>query len=223
LLRDHAPPQPPGRSASAAKEAHADGAHLRRRRADGAPVRPRRARVGPLLPDDAWLAAAPPASAAADADTRHLGSSAGSNAAARTGAHTPCANKSAAAVDAVCDNGLVLAYAGNSPRELRSPKGQPGENALTFSLGAFSRPPQRSPAQLYFRAESDREGNGLRKGLPKETAIRRVRDREGNCLRKERPRRRSRTRRRWISANVQEWLSFFARSQVGIKGRSCLS
>ena len=67
LLRDHAPPQPQGLSAPAAK----------RRRADGAHVLPRRARFWPPPPDAVGLAAAPLANASPDAGIRGPGSNVG--------------------------------------------------------------------------------------------------------------------------------------------------
>ena len=126
LLRDHAPPQPLDPSAPAAKVGHADGAH----------VLPRRARFWPPPPDAVGLAAAPLANALPDAGMRGPGSNAGSNAAAGTSAHNPCAGRSVLAVVANSDSGGRWAYHGNSPRESSSPKGQPEESAFTFSSGA---------------------------------------------------------------------------------------
>jgi hypothetical protein len=113
LLRDHAPPQPQGPWAPAARRRCADGAH----------VLPGRARFWPPPPDAVGLAAAPLANALSDAGIRGPGSNVGSNAVARTCVHTPCAGRFAFAVGADWYGGHGLAYHGNSPRELRSPKG----------------------------------------------------------------------------------------------------
>jgi hypothetical protein len=140
LLRDHAPPQPPGSSVLAAKRGHADGAHAEPRRAGFWPHRP-----GAVAPG-----AAPPASGGPDAGIRGPGSNAGSNAAAGTGAHSLCAGRSAPAVVADWYGGGTLDYHDGSPRERRSPKGQPGGNVRSFSSGAYQNGKQM--VSLYFRA-----------------------------------------------------------------------
>jgi hypothetical protein len=126
LLRDHAPPQLRGSSVLAAKMGRADGAYAAPRRAGFWPHRP-----GVVAPADA-----PPASGGPGAGIRGPGSNAGSNAAAGTCAHSLCAGRSAPAVVADWYGGGTLDYHDGSPRERRSPKGQPGGNALSFSSGA---------------------------------------------------------------------------------------
>jgi hypothetical protein len=137
LLRDHAPMQPLAFSGVAAKRLLSDGAR----------VGPRRAWLWLLYPGAVWPAAAPPANAGLAVGIRRLRSNAGSNAAAYTCAHSPCAG-----TVGVEDVGGRFAYDDGSPREVSSPKGQPERNAPTFRLGRFfktehrrGRPPVYSP------------------------------------------------------------------------------
>src|SRR5277367_464355 len=88
LLRDHAPPQSGASSMVAATMG----------RADGATVGLGHVGLWPCRLGGVWLVAAPLASAAPGAGIRRLGSSAGSNAAAGTCVHSPCAGKAAAAL-----------------------------------------------------------------------------------------------------------------------------
>lgn len=168
LLRDHAPPQPRGSSVLAAKIGRADGAH----------VAPRRAGLWPHRPGAVGPAAAPLASDAPAAGIRGPGSNAGSNAAAGTGAHSLCAGRSAPAVVADWYGGGPLDYHDGSPRERRSPKGQPGGNSY------------RSPRALIKTGKQS---------LPVYTSVNQ-RDREGNCLRKAWPRRRKSATRRSLTS-----------------------
>jgi hypothetical protein len=158
LLRDHAPPQPPGYSPLGAKSGRVDGAH----------VGPRRAELWPHRPGDVAPAAAPPASGGAAAGIQGPGSNAGSTAAAGTGGHSLCAGRCAAAVVGSGSGD----YHDDGPRERVLPRDSP------------RRTRQRSPRALNETEKSiytsvqepDREGNGLRKALPR----RREPDNEGN-------------------------------------------
>jgi hypothetical protein len=134
LLRDHALTQLPEVLAIAAKLLCADGA----------PAGPGRARLGPLHPGAVGLAASPPASAGPIVGTRGPGNNADSNGATDTCAHSLCAGRPAAAVVAVWYGRDHFLYHDAGPREVRSPKGQPGENALTFSSGTYPTAKKRS-------------------------------------------------------------------------------
>src|SRR5947209_19660844 len=109
----------------AARRGHVDGAHAAPQR-----VGLWRSPLGVAAP-----AAAPPASAGPAAGIRGPDSNAGSNAAAGSGARSLCAGRAAAAVGADWYGGGTVDYHEDSPRERRSPKGQPGGNAFTFSSG----------------------------------------------------------------------------------------
>jgi hypothetical protein len=213
LPRDHAPAQLPGCSVLAAKRGHADGAH--------AP--PRRARFWPQRPGVAAPAAAPLASAGPAAGIPRPGSNAGSNAAAGTGAHSLCAGRSAAAVGADWHGGGTLEYHENSPRERRSPKGQPGGSAFSFSSGVCQHQQAEGRSPVYFpegtrwgrkRVEKSRGPGDAARAIRKSSPVRRPRkepDKEGNSLRKARPKRRARTRPQryhpaWRSSHAHNWL-----------------
>jgi len=106
-----------------------------------------------------WLVAAPPASVGPGAGIRRLGSSAGSSVAADICVCSPCAGRAAAAVVADWPVGGSLVYDEGSPRESFSPKGQPGENARTFSPGAYENRQQTGGrASLYFLCCIDQKG-----------------------------------------------------------------
>jgi hypothetical protein len=141
LLRDHAPPQLEDSSVLAVKMGRADGAH----------VVPRRAALWRLRPGAAGPAAVRPASGAPVAGIRGPSSNAGSNAVADTCAHSFCGGRSAAAVAADFSGGGTLLYHERSPREPRSPKGQPGGNVLAFSSGENKNRPANGlwPIYLY--------------------------------------------------------------------------
>jgi hypothetical protein len=158
LLRDHAPPQPPWVAVLAAKWVHADGAHVRLRRAG----------LGPPRPDAVGPAAAPPANAAADADSPGLGSTADSNTAAGIGVHNPCAGKSAPAVVADWSGSGTGAYDDGSPRECDLPRDSPGGTRFR-SPRALMTTGQRLSANLYFRAGTKQRRRRLENGAAKET------------------------------------------------------
>jgi len=88
LLRDHAPPQLPAYVVLATKVGHAAGAH----------VAPPPARLSQHHPGAVAPAAVPPASGGPAADIRGPGSNAGSNTAADTCGHNPCAGTSGPAL-----------------------------------------------------------------------------------------------------------------------------
>src|SRR5262249_11514382 len=94
-------------------------------------------------------AAAPPASAGPAAGIGGLGSNAGSSAAAGTYSRSLCAGRAAAAVVADWYGGGPLDYHDGSPRGRRSPKGQPGGNALSFSSGAEQHREADGRSQVY--------------------------------------------------------------------------
>jgi hypothetical protein len=150
LLRDHAQPQLRDLSGVAAKK----------RRAAGAPVGPRRAGLWRHRPRVAWLAAWRPASAARGTGTRGLGSNAGSNALAYTGAHTPCAG-----TDADADADGRFAYDDDSPREGALPKGQPGAERSNVPPRAKFKNDQQ-PVYACVK-EPNRQRNASRKARPK--------------------------------------------------------
>ena len=106
-------------------------------RAGGAYARPGRAGLCLERPGDDWPAAAPPASGGPRAGIRDPGSNADSSTAAGTCAHTLCAGRFAGAVGALWPENGAFPYTGARPKEVRSPEGKPGENALTFSSGAI--------------------------------------------------------------------------------------
>ena len=88
-------------------------------------------------PGDDWPAAGRPASGGPRAGTRDPGSNADSSNAAGTCTRTLCAGRSACAVGELWPENGAFPYTGACPKEARSPKGKPGENALTFSSGAI--------------------------------------------------------------------------------------
>lgn len=96
--------------------------------AAGAP--PPRASDAPQAPPDAPAAASSLASDAPAADTRRLGSTAGSTAGPDTSAHTPCAGKSAIPAADPWPIGSLDRYPGNVPWEVLAPLGSPGEDDL---------------------------------------------------------------------------------------------
>ena len=85
---------------------------------------------------DAWPAAAPPASGEPVADIPASDNSADSSTAARTCAYTPCGGRSSTAVGVLWPNSRAFPYSGERPREVPSPKGKLGEDALTSSPSA---------------------------------------------------------------------------------------
>jgi hypothetical protein len=112
LLRDHAPPQSGASSMVAATT----------RCGDDAPVGLGHVGLWPFRLGGVWLVAAPLASAGPGTGIRRLGSSAGSNAAAGTCVHSPCADKAAHALVADWPGGGSLAYYDRSPREPSLPR-----------------------------------------------------------------------------------------------------
>ena len=140
LLPDHAPAQPWGSSVLAAKMG----------RVAGARVACRRPGFWPHRADAVWPAVAPPASVGPGAGIRRPGSNAGSNAAAGTGGHSLCADKSAAAVVADWPGGGGLAYHNHGPRERDLPRDSPGGTRHRFPRALIKTGKQT--ASLYFRA-----------------------------------------------------------------------
>ncbi len=91
---------------------------------------PPRAAGALRAPPDAPAAASSLASDAPAADTRRLGSIAGSTAGPDTFAHTPCAGKSAIPAADRWPIGPLGRYPGNVPWEVSAPLGPPGEDGL---------------------------------------------------------------------------------------------
>ena len=141
LLRDHARPQLQESEVVGSKMWHAHGAR----------VPPRHAGLGPLRPGVVGLDAGPLASGVARADIRDPGRNAGSNAAVGTFVHSLCAGKCAHAVVGDWCGGGAWDYHDGNPREGRSPKGQPGGNALSFSSGASPHREADGPGQVSYR------------------------------------------------------------------------
>ena len=154
LPRDHAPAQLQEPLVVVSKMWHAHGAH----------VPPRHARLGPLRPGVVWPDVGPLASDVVGAGIGDPGSNAGSNAAAGTFVHSPCADKCADAV-----GGGTSDYDDGNPRERYLPRDSPGRTR------------KRSPRALLHTGKRTVSGKYTSRNEP---------DSEGNCLRKARPRKR---------------------------------
>jgi hypothetical protein len=119
-------------------------------RAGGACARLGRAGLYLGRSGDDWPAAGRPASGGPRAGTRDPGSNAGSSTAAGTCTHTLCAGRFAGAVGALWPENGAFPYTDARPKEVRSPEGKPGENALTFSSGAIKTRTRRLLVSLRF-------------------------------------------------------------------------
>jgi hypothetical protein len=140
VLRDHAGACPLDSEQPGRWTWHAGGAHARLGRAGLCLVRP----------GDDGPAAERPASGGPRAGTRDPGSNAGSSNAAGTCTRTLCAGTFAGVVGALWPENGAFPYTDVRPKEVHSPEGKPGENALTFSPGANKTRTRRLLVSLRF-------------------------------------------------------------------------
>ena len=136
------------------------------------------------------------------------GNNAGSNAAAGTFVHTPCADKFAAAVG----GDERFAYHDAGPRE-HLPKGQPRGAAHNVLLGRIIEIQKHTVVPIYTSGyEPDSEGNSLRRAQSR----RHEPDREENGL-KRRCQGNDKTPSPRHSTNAHQWRCFSARYQPGAR------
>jgi hypothetical protein len=165
------------------------------------PAPPGRAADAPQAPPDAAVVASSPANDAPAADTRGLGSNAGSTGGPDTSAHTPCAGNSAIPAarpwrGARLRAGWIRWYPARVPWEVATPWGRPGRMTLILlghlPAGTWSllRPPFGSPsAAVAPFSQNLKDSVKVRQGTPC------ARDRSQAAPRIPKRPRRTRTRR----------------------------